>query len=152
MRYVKETEIAASAATVFGFHEAPDAFARLQPPWQRTEIITPPASLAVGTRVVLRTKLGPLWQTIIAEHTAYEPGVMFADRMVKGPFARWLHRHVVIARGPDACTLTDDIDYELPLAPLGRWLGGGVARRQLDRLFAFRHEVTRAACEARSAA
>jgi ligand-binding SRPBCC domain-containing protein len=152
MRFVKETTIAASAATVFSFHEAPDAFARLQPPWQRTEIITPPTSLAIGTRVVLRTKVGPFWQTIIAEHVAYEPGVMFADRMVKGPFARWLHRHVVTARGPDQCTLTDDIDYELPLAPFGRWVAGGFARRQLERLFTFRHEVTRAACEARTAA
>jgi hypothetical protein len=103
MKFVAETEIAASAAVVFGFHEAPDAFARLQPPWQRTEVLQPPTSLAVGTRVILRTKVGPLWQTIEAEHVAYEPGVMFADRMVRGPFARWLHRHVVTPRGPDRC-------------------------------------------------
>ncbi len=147
MKFVAETEIAASAAVVFGFHEAPDAFARLQPPWQRTELVQPPTSLAVGTRVILRTKVGPLWQTIEAEHVAYEPGVMFADRMVRGPFARWLHRHIVTPRGPDRCVLIDDIDYELPLGFLGRWFGGPIARRQLARLFAFRHDVTRAACE-----
>lgn len=147
LTFVKQTAIAASAATVFAFHEAPTAFARLQPPWQRTEIITPPTSLAVGTRVVLRTKIGPFWQTIIAEHVAYEPGVMFADRMIKGPFAHWLHRHVVTARGPHACTLTDEIEYQLPLGGLGRLVGGGFARRQLDRLFGYRHEVTRAQCE-----
>lgn len=149
MKFVAETEIAASAAVVFGFHEAPDAFARLQPPWQRTEVLQPPTSLAVGTRVILRTKVGPLWQTIEAEHVAYEPGVMFADRMVRGPFARWLHRHVVTPRGPDRCVLVDDIDYELPLGAVGRWVGGPIARRQLARLFAFRHQVTRAACEGR---
>jgi len=147
MRFVQATEIHASAARVFAFHEEPEAFARLQPPWQRTEIITPPRSLAVGTIVVLRTRIGPFWQTIEAEHVAYEPGVMFADRMNRGPFASWLHRHVVTARGPDACTLTDDIEYELPLGALGRWFGAGVARRQLERLFAFRHAVTREACE-----
>lgn len=150
LKFVKQTVIAASAETVFAFHEAPDAFARLQPPWQRSEIITPPASLRVGTRVVLRTKVGPWWQRIEAEHVAYEPGTMFADRMTKGPFAYWLHRHVVTARGPSACTLTDEIDYQLPFGALGRWFGGRFARRQLERLFEYRHEVTRTACEGRA--
>ncbi len=149
MRFVKESVIAASAETVFAFHEAPDAFARLQPPWQKSEVITPPSSLAVGTRVVLRTKVGPLWQTIEAEHVAYEPGKMFADRMTKGPFASWLHRHVVTPRGPRECTLTDEIEYELPLGALGRLFGGGFARRELERLFTYRHQVTREACEVR---
>ena len=147
MRFVKESLIAASAETVFAFHEAKDAFERLQPPWQTTEIVTPPASLAVGTRVVLRTKIGPIWQTIEAEHVAYEPGVMFADRMIRGPFASWLHKHIVTPRGPEACTLTDDIAYELPLGAVGRALGGGFARRELERLFAYRHRVTVEACE-----
>ncbi|HSO32086.1 MAG TPA: SRPBCC family protein [Labilithrix sp.] len=147
MKFLKESVIAASAEAVFAFHEAPEAFARLLPPWQKSEIITPPSSLAVGTRVVLRTKVGPFWQTIEAEHVAYEPGRMFADRMNKGPFASWLHRHVVTARGPNECTLTDDIDYELPLGVLGRVVGGGFARRELERLFAYRHDVTKSACE-----
>jgi hypothetical protein len=147
MRFVKESVIQASAATVFAFHEAKDAFLRLQPPWQKNEIIQPPTSLAVGTRVLLRTKLGPFWQTIEAEHVEYEPGRMFADRMVRGPFASWLHRHIVTPKGPDTALLTDDIEYELPLGALGRFAGGAFARRELERLFTFRHEVTRRACE-----
>ncbi|MFN0246400.1 MAG: SRPBCC family protein [Kofleriaceae bacterium] len=152
MRFVKTSVIRASAKTVFAFHEAPDAFARLQPPWQKSEIIQPPSSLEVGTIVMLRTKVGPFWQTIEAEHVAYEPGVMFADRMNRGPFASWLHRHIVTARGPNECTLTDEIEYELPLGAVGRVFGAGIARRQLERLFAYRHEVTCQACEASSSA
>ena len=147
MKFVKRSRIEASAATVFGFHEAPDAFARLQPPWQTSELVQPPRSLEVGTRVILKVKVGPLWQTIVAEHVEYEPGRMFADRMVEGPFARWLHRHVVEPDGEGACTLTDDIDYALPLGALGRVVGGRFARRELERLFEFRHRVTREACE-----
>ena len=88
MRFTKTSVIRASAAKVFAFHERPGVLALLQPPWAQTEILQPPTSLAVGTRVILRTKLGPFWQTIEAEHVAYEPGRMFADRMVRGPFAR----------------------------------------------------------------
>ena len=147
MRFKKESVIRASAARVFAFHEAPDAFERLQPPWQTSEIVQPPASLAVGTRVVLRVKVGPFWQTLVAEHVEYEPGRMFADRLVKGPFKKWLHRHVVTPRGDDECVLSDDIEYELPLGVLGQTFGGGFATRNLERLFDFRHEVTKKACE-----
>lgn len=97
--------------------------------------------------MILRTKLGPLWQTIEAEHVAYEPGRMFADRMVRGPFAQWLHRHVVTPQGPHATLLADDIEFELPLGILGRIVGGPIAHRQLERLFEYRHAVTRRECE-----
>ncbi|MDH3624766.1 MAG: SRPBCC family protein [Myxococcales bacterium] len=149
MHFVKESVIRASAKTVFAFHEAPDAFERLQPPWQTTEIVQPPTSLAVGTRVILKIKVGPLWQTIVAEHVAYEPGKMFADRIAKGPFKKWLHKHIITPRGENECLLTDDIEYELPLGAVGRTFGGWFARRNLERLFEFRHGVTRKACEAR---
>ena len=147
LRFLKESEIAASAARVFAFHEAPDAFERLQPPWQTTRIVQPPASLEVGTRVVVKVRVGPFWQTIVAEHVAYEPGRMFADRMLEGPFASWLHRHVVTPLGPDRCRLSDDIEYALPLGWLGRRVGGPFVRRQLRRMFDFRHDVTRRAGE-----
>lgn len=150
MRFVKEVVIAASVEKVFAFHEAPDAFARLMPPWQKAEIIQPPTSLAVGTKVLLRAKFGPFWKTIEAEHIAYEPGRMFADRMNRGPFARWVHRHVFTARSDTESVMTDDIEYELPLGALGRIFGGPFARRELERLFAFRHDVTRRACESRA--
>jgi len=144
---MKRSLIHASAARVFAFHERPEALALLQPPWSQTEILQPPASLEVGTRVILRTKIGPVWMTIEAEHVAYERGRMFADRMVRGPFAKWMHRHIVVPKGSEESELTDDIDIEMPLGFLGRVLGEPIARRQLERLFAFRHEVTRRECE-----
>jgi len=147
MRFTKESVIKASAAKVFAFHESPDAFERLQAPWQESEVVQPPSSLEVGTRVILRAKFGPLWQTIVAEHVEYEPGRMFADQMVEGPFPKLYHRHVVTPRGDSECLLTDDIEYELPLGLLGRVFGGWVASRNLARLFEFRHRVTREACE-----
>ncbi len=147
MRFVRQSIIAASAETVFAFHERPDAFARLTPPWQQVEIIQPPTSLAIGTRVIVRAKLGPLWRRMVFEHVEYEPGHRFADRMIEGPFKAWLHRHIVTPRAARECTLTDDIELELPGFAIGRLVGGPIARRQLDRLFDFRHAVTRAACE-----
>src|SRR5262245_58905297 len=141
MRFLKSSHIAAPASRVFAFHEAPYALQRLTPPCQRTTIVQPPRSLEKGTRVIIKTWLGPIPQTIVAEHVEYEAGRMFADRMIRGPFKHWLHRHIVTPEG-DGSVLTDDVEYELPFGPLGK-LGARFARRELERLFAYRHDVTR---------
>jgi ligand-binding SRPBCC domain-containing protein len=72
---------------------------------------------------------------------------MFADRMIKGPFSYWLHRHIVEPVSENESILVDDIEYALPLGPVGNFFGGWFARRELQRLFDYRHSVTRTACE-----
>lgn len=146
MHFSKETTFPVSAEVLWAFHERPDAFRLLWPPWRKVEVVRAPTSLEVGTRVVARTKVGPVWQTIVAEHVAYERGRMFADRMVKGPFAYWLHRHIVTAKGPTSSTLIDDIEYDLPLGAAGALVAGRFVRKELERLFTYRHDVTREAC------
>ena len=90
MLYVHESHIDAEPCAVFAFHEQPDALARLVPPWEKVEIVQPPSSLRPGTRVLLRMRMGPLAMLWEAEHTRYERGVLFQDRMVRGPFRTWL--------------------------------------------------------------
>ena len=143
MQFVKESLLAASVEDVFAFHERPDAFALLQPPWERVEIVTPPASLEVGTRVELRTKIGPFWLRIVAEHVAYRKNERFEDVMLKGPFASWHHRHLFLPHA-DGCLLRDEIDYAPPLGWLGRLVDPIAVRPKLIRLFDYRHEVTAA--------
>lgn len=144
--FVKESLIGAPRAAVFAFHERPDAFALLQPPWQPTEILQPPTSLAVGTVVILRTRIGPLWFTFEAEHVAYERNERFEDVLRRGPFAHWHHKHLFLDRG-DKCLLRDEISYELPFGAAGRLAARIAVEPKLARMFAFRHEVTRRALE-----
>ena len=144
------TLIHASVAEVFAFHERPEALTELTPPWAKVQIITPPTSLAVGTRVVLRTRIGPFWKRWVAEHTAYEAGHFFEDKQVSGPFASWVHRHQfepVVEHGEENTLLTDEVTYEVPLGALGQTLGGWFVRKKIDAMFAYRHEVTRRTCE-----
>jgi ligand-binding SRPBCC domain-containing protein len=147
MHFEKRTRIEAPASVVFAFHERPDALQRLTPPWEKMDIVQPPASLAVGTIVKLSAHVGPLRMPIVAEHVAYDPGRSFTDRMVKGPFPEWLHHHRIVPDGERASYLVDDVTYALPLGRLGALVAGGAVRRRLERMFAYRHEVTRAACE-----
>jgi ligand-binding SRPBCC domain-containing protein len=142
MQFVQESVLPASVEEVFAFHERPDAFALLQPPWERMEIQLPPRSLEVGTRVELRTKVGPFWMPIVAEHVAYEKNRYFEDVMRKGPFAMWHHKHLFFEH-EDGCRLRDEIEYAPPLGWLGRLVDPLFVRPKLRKLFEYRHAVTR---------
>jgi ligand-binding SRPBCC domain-containing protein len=149
MHFVKETRIAATPAEVFAFHESPGALGRLTPPWERVEVIEGGTSIRPGSRVVLKTWLGPLPLRWVAEHTEYEPPRMFADRQVSGPFASWYHRHRFLDDGRGGTLLRDEVEYVPPLGWLGRRLGDGFVRRKLGKLFDYRHDVTRRILEER---
>ncbi len=144
-RFVRILELPVPARTLWDFHERPDALQLLMPPDEPVEILESAASLAVGSRVVLRQRLGPVRVTIVAEHVEYEPGHVFADRMTGGPFRTWLHRHIVEPTATGS-RLTDDIEYTLPGGRLADFFVGRWVTRKLDRMFAHRHAVTRRFC------
>jgi ligand-binding SRPBCC domain-containing protein len=143
MLFVKESQIAAPPAAVFAFHESPGALLRLTPPWERIAVIAGGESIRPGSRVVLKTWLGPLPVRWVAEHTEYDPPRLFADRQVSGPFASWHHRHRFLDDGRGGTLLRDEVEYVAPLGWLGRRLGGAFVRRKLQKMFDYRHDVTR---------
>ena len=148
MRFVKETRIAAPPAAVFAFHERPGALERLTPPWERVEVVESPGTITPGSRVVIRTWMGPIPMLWVAEHTEYAPPHLFADRQVSGPFARWYHRHEMLDDGRGGTILRDDVDCDPPLGSFGRAFGSGFVRRKLQKMFDYRHEVTKREVEA----
>jgi len=143
VRFVKESTIRATPREVFAFHESPGALERLTPPWETVERIEGGESIRPGSQVVMRVKSGPFWLRWVAEHTEYEAGRLFADRQVRGPFARWYHRHLFLDGGTGCTTLQDEVEYEPPFGWLGRRLAGRFLEEKLHRLFEYRHETTR---------
>jgi len=143
MRFVKESPIAAPPSAVFAFHESPGALQRLTPPWEQVKLVEGGDSIRPGSRVVLETRLGPWPIRWVAEHTEYEPGRMFADRQLRGPFASWYHRHLFLDDGAGGTILRDEVDYELPLGRLGNLLGGKMVEKKLRKMFDYRHDATR---------
>lgn len=148
MLFIQETWIAAPPTAVFAFHEAPGAFERLVPPWERVEVVESSGSIRPGSRVVLRSWLGPIPLRWVAVHTEYEPPHLFADRQESGPFARWYHRHRFLDDGQGGTVLRDEVDCLPPGGWLGRVLGDRFLRRKLHRMFTYRHRVTRTVVEA----
>ena len=147
MRFVKESVIRASPERVFAFHERPDALKLLVPPWESARVIETAQISEVGARAIVETRvLGPITIRWIAQHTAYNPPHSFEDIQIRGPFSSWRHRHSIEPLG-EAVLLRDEIIYEPPLGFVGRLFAPWLVDRRLQRLFDYRHEVTRAWCE-----
>lgn len=143
MIFVKESRIAATPRQVFDFHESEGALQRLTPPWERVELESGGDSIKPGSRVVIRTKLGPFQLRWVAEHVDYDPPQYFSDRQVSGPFASWFHQHRFIDDGNGQTILRDEVEYTAPMGALGRMFGGAFLKEKLEKMFQYRHEVTR---------
>lgn len=145
-RLIATSPMPVSQAALFAWHERPGALRRLVPPWQDVRVLSETGGIRDGATVTLRLSQGPLRARWVARHEAYNPPASFRDVQASGPFRRWVHTHECLASG-ESSTLRDTVDFALPAAPIGPWLAGGFARRQLERTFAFRHARTRADLE-----
>jgi ligand-binding SRPBCC domain-containing protein len=147
LRFVKESIIRAAPEKVFAFHELPDAFERLVPPWEDATVIQKADISVIGSRAIIEQKVfGLIPSRWVAEHTAYDPPRMFEDVQVSGPFKSWRHRHLIEPHAEGAL-LRDEIDFEPPL-----WILGDIATPlfiipKLEKMFAYRHAITRKWCE-----
>src|SRR5579883_51941 len=131
-----------SADDLYAWHARPGAFQRLTPPWEPVRVVALSGNFETLRATVRVPALGPVGLTWVAQHHDAVPGREFRDRQEKGPFAAWDHTHRMVPAGPDASVLEDEIEYRLPLGPVGQVAGGRVVRKRLDAMFAFRHRVT----------
>jgi ligand-binding SRPBCC domain-containing protein len=91
-----------------------------------------------GALIEYRLKLHRVpvrWLTRIEE---WEPGERFVDVQVEGPYRLWHHTHTFEARN-GGTIVRDDVRYALPLGPLGELAHRLFVRRDLERIFDFRH-------------
>jgi ligand-binding SRPBCC domain-containing protein len=138
--HVLETRVwlARPRPQVFAFFADPANLARLSPPALRLCLLTPGITLAAGAVLDFRIVwLGlPLrWRTYIRE---FDPPYRFVDVQVRGPWARWEHRHRFLEEG-GGTWIEDRVTYRPPLGPLGHVLHAAIVHRQLRRAWAFRH-------------
>ncbi|HEU4369740.1 MAG TPA: SRPBCC family protein [Methylomirabilota bacterium] len=137
--HVLETRVwlARPRPEVFAFFADPRNLPKLTPPGLRLRVLTPATTLAAGAVLDFRIAwLGlPLrWRAYIRE---YDPPHRFVDVQVRGPWARWEHRHLFLEEG-GGTWVEDRVTYRLRLGPLGRALHGALVHRQLRAAWAYR--------------
>lgn len=144
-KFIQRSEIPASAQAVFDWHEAPGAFQRLTPPWERVRVLRHEGGIRDGARVSLLVGSMPFALRWDLTHIDYRAGESFTDTQVKGPFKKWTHVHRMKPNGANCSILEDEIEYVLPGGWVGHIIGGPIMKRKLKKLFAFRHQVTQQA-------
>lgn len=149
MQFIKESIIRAAPEKVFAFHELEDAFEQLMPPWEKAKIIQKANIAQIGSQAIIETKLfGLIPARWVAEHTEYEPPRMFEDVQISGPFKKWRHRHLILPH-PAGASLRDEIEFEPPLRFWGKLITPMMILPKLEKMFAYRHEITRKWCESK---
>jgi ligand-binding SRPBCC domain-containing protein len=132
-----ETLVPAPLGETFRFFADAANLERITPPWLKFEIVTPmpvsmQASVEIDYRIVVHGVPLP-WRSRI---DVWEPGVRFVDRQVVGPYRWWRHEHRFEALGIDTRVI-DDVEY----VPRARFVSDALVRRDLERIFAYRHAV-----------
>lgn len=147
MQFVKESVIHAAPERVFAFHRLPDAFERLIPQWENAAVVEKADITKIGSRAIIEQKLfGIIPSRWVAEHTEYDPPRMFEDVQISGPFKSWRHQHIVKPH-PDGAILRDEIEYEPPMWIFGELAAPYVIVPKLEKMFEYRHQVTKEWCE-----
>ena len=127
-------------AEVFAFFSDPATLVRVVPPSLRLRLLGPPPAMTAGAAFDLRfTWLGlPLsWRTFIRE---YDPPFRFLDVQIRGPLARWEHRHIFLSEA-GGTSVEDRIVYRLPLGALGRLAHALFVQRQFAAVGRYRRNA-----------
>lgn len=122
---------------VFAFFADPANLPRISPPALRLRLLAPPAPMRAGSVYDFRISwLGlPLaWRAFIRE---FDPPYRFVDVQVRGPYARWEHRHNFLEEH-GGTWVEDRVTYRLPLGPLGRAAHALGVGRQIRAAWAHR--------------
>ena len=116
---------------------------KITPEFLRFKILTPrPISMKAGALIDYSLSLFGLpfkWQTLIEK---WEPRVMFVDRQVTGPYAKWVHTHTFKALGPARTLMQDRVEYQIPMGFLGDFAHSLFVKETLKKIFDHRAEVT----------
>lgn len=133
--------VPAPRAAVFAFFADARNLEAITPPFLRFALATEgPIPMAAGALIDYRLSLhgvGFRWRTRIE---LWEPGVRFVDVQLSGPYRRWIHAHAFEDAPGGGTRVSDRVEYELPLGPLGGLAHAVFVRRALARIFDYRRE------------
>ncbi len=133
--------IARPVDEVFSFFARASNLERITPSWLRFRLVgRKPAEMGVGTRLEYLLHVHGVPVRWISSIDVWEPGHCFVDRQIRGPYALWVHTHVVEPH-PDGTLSRDRVRYALPLGLLGEVAHRLLIRGDLERIFDYRHQA-----------
>lgn len=72
--------------------------------------------------------------------TEYDAPARFVDEQVQGPFRRWWHEHKFDEQEGGITTMTNIVEFESPLGPVGTFVNRVLLTRYMTRLLEQRNQ------------
>jgi ligand-binding SRPBCC domain-containing protein len=139
--FIKSTKIPATNKDAFDYHAREGALERLVPPWSIFKVTSHEGDIRDGAISTFKVSLWPISFKWTAAHFGYLQDRQFQDKMVKGPFQRWIHTHSFIPDEICHCIMEDKIAYSPPFGKLGPILLNNNIQNNLNQLFHYRHRI-----------
>lgn len=122
----------------FRVFEDPHNLAKITPPWLKFQVAgNERVVMGRGARIDYRIRWFGLplrWKSVIRD---YQPPYRFVDEQEEGPYRFWRHTHEFTAAA-EGTRVLDEVEYRLPLGPLGSVGHALVVGHQLKEIFRYR--------------
>jgi len=105
------------------------------------EIIDHTGGINNDDNSIFRIKLGPITFKWVAKHFGYIHNLQFQDKMIKGPFKKWIHTHSFIPQDQNQCIIEDKIDYMPRFGKIGSKIIQKRIQNYLNQLFIYRERI-----------
>jgi ligand-binding SRPBCC domain-containing protein len=136
----REQHLDRPPAEVFPFFADAHNLEAITPSALRFKVVTPGAiEMGPGALIQYRLRVRGLPIDWLTRIEAWEPGRIFVDTQLVGPYRFWHHTHTFEERS-GGTLMRDVVRYALPLWPVGE-LAAPLVRRELDAIFDFRRET-----------
>jgi ligand-binding SRPBCC domain-containing protein len=150
MERVWELEVAASQEEVWAFHSSAEALEALTPPGRKLTPLTDDLEVRNGALHVMGFKLfGIIPQKWKARISDVRPPHGFVDTAEPSPFKAWRHQHEFIALPNGGTLIRDTVTYIPPGGPFAGLVNKLFVSKDLDALWAFRHQATKKALDSK---
>jgi len=127
---------------VFEFFAAAENLERITPPELSFRITDAPKDgIKKGARIRYRLGLFGVPFSWLTEITTWEPGRVFVDEQLSGPYALWHHTHT-FSDVEGGTRMDDEVRWKAPLGPLGTMVEP-IIKWQVGRIFAYRGKAMR---------
>jgi ligand-binding SRPBCC domain-containing protein len=135
-----EQKVPISIEEAWDFFSSPKNLAVITPPDMGFDITSDlPEKMYQG--MFIAYKVAPMWGIKInwvTEITHIVEKKFFVDEQRQGPYRVWHHEHH-FKEIPGGVLMTDILNYQLPLEPLGK-IANGFVRERIEHIFEFRRK------------
>ncbi|MFN0071666.1 MAG: SRPBCC family protein [Chloroflexota bacterium] len=127
---------------VFEFFSNAENLEVLTPPFLGFEILShQPINMQVGTRIAYKLRLMGVTMRWLTGIEQWSPPSSFVDVQLRGPYQHWRHLHHFEPAPGGGTIMTDRVELQLPLGPLGLIAYYGFVQRSLNEIFTYRASV-----------